>query len=32
MKLKARAEQLTGEEIPALNKRLWDLGVGAIWK
>jgi hypothetical protein len=31
-KLKARAEQLTGEEIPALNKRLWDLGIGAIWK
>ena len=30
--LKARAEQLTGEEIPALNKRLWDLGIGAIWK
>jgi hypothetical protein len=30
--LRARADRLTGEEIPALNKRLWELGVGAIWK
>jgi photosystem II stability/assembly factor-like uncharacterized protein len=30
--LKARADKLTGEEIPALNKQLWELGVGAIWK
>ena len=30
--LKARAEQLTGQDIPALNKKLWELGVGAIWK
>jgi photosystem II stability/assembly factor-like uncharacterized protein len=30
--LKARADRLTGEEIPALNKRLWELGFGAIWK
>ena len=30
--LKARADQLTAEEIPALNKKLWALGVGAIWK
>jgi hypothetical protein len=31
-RLKARADQMTGEDIPALNKRLWELGVGAIWK
>ncbi len=31
-RLKARAETMTGEELPALNKRLWELGVGAIWK
>ena len=30
--LKARADKLTAEEIPALNKQLWELGVGAIWK
>ncbi len=30
--LKARADRLTAEEIPALNKRLWELGFGAIWK
>jgi photosystem II stability/assembly factor-like uncharacterized protein len=30
--LKSRADRLTGEDIPALNKRLWELGVGAIWK
>ncbi|MDO8835687.1 MAG: hypothetical protein Q7V01_08820, partial [Vicinamibacterales bacterium] len=30
--LKARADRLTTEEIPALNKQLWELGVGAIWK
>jgi hypothetical protein len=31
-KLKARADQLTAGDIPALNKKLWELGVGAIWK
>jgi hypothetical protein len=31
-KLKARADQMTGGDIPAMNKRLWELGVGAIWK
>jgi len=31
-KLKARADRLTAEDIPALNKQLWELGVGAIWK
>ena len=30
--LKARADRLAGEDIPALNRRLFDLGVGAIWK
>jgi photosystem II stability/assembly factor-like uncharacterized protein len=30
--LKARADKLTAEEIPGLNKQLWELGVGAIWK
>ena len=30
--LKARAGRLTAEDIPALNKRLWELGFGAIWK
>jgi len=30
--LKARADQLTAEEIAALNKKLWALGFGAIWK
>jgi hypothetical protein len=31
-RLKARADQLTAEDIPALNRQLWELGVGAIWK
>ena len=31
-KLKARADQLTTQDIPALNRQLWELGVGAIWK
>jgi photosystem II stability/assembly factor-like uncharacterized protein len=31
-KLKARADRLTAEDIPALNRQLWELGVGAIWK
>jgi hypothetical protein len=30
--LKARADQLRAEDIPALNRKLWELGVGAIWK
>ena len=30
--LKARADQMIAEDIPALNKKLWALGVGAIWK
>jgi hypothetical protein len=31
-RLKARADRLAVEEIPALNRKLWELGVGAVWK
>ena len=30
--LKARGLELQNQDIPALNKRLWDAGLGAIWK
>ncbi len=30
-KLNARANRIMGVDIPALNKKLWDVGVGAIW-
>jgi thioester reductase-like protein len=30
--LKARGNELLNTDIPAFNKRLWDAGVGAIWK
>ena len=30
-KLKATGLQLKNEAIPALNKQMWDLGMGAIW-
>ena len=30
--LKARAEEIRAKDIPALNKRLWEAGLGAIWK
>ncbi|MEK6335479.1 MAG: glycosyl hydrolase [Acidobacteriota bacterium] len=30
--LKARANEILNQDIPALNKRLWDAGLGAIWK
>ena len=30
--LKARGTELLEKDIPALNKRLWDAGMGAIWK
>ena len=30
--LKARADEILNGDIPALNKRLWDAGLGAIWK
>ncbi len=30
--LKARADEMENKDIPAFNKKLWDAGVGAIWK
>ncbi|HSD46428.1 MAG TPA: hypothetical protein VLB87_07385, partial [Pyrinomonadaceae bacterium] len=30
--LKARADELNNRDIPAFNKKLWDAGLGAIWK
>jgi photosystem II stability/assembly factor-like uncharacterized protein len=30
--LKARGVEIRDQDIPALNKRLWDVGLGAIWK
>jgi len=30
-KLKARGLSLKNEQIPALNKQLWELGMGVIW-
>ncbi len=30
--LKARSIELSTKDIPSLNKKLWDLGIGAIWK
>ena len=30
--LKARGVELLERDIPAYNKRLWDAGLGAIWK
>ena len=30
--LKARGTEIQDRDIPALNKRLWDAGLGAIWK
>jgi hypothetical protein len=30
--LKARGVEITDKDIPAFNKRLWDAGLGAIWK
>jgi photosystem II stability/assembly factor-like uncharacterized protein len=30
--LKARADEMLERDIPALNKRLWDAGLGAIWE
>jgi photosystem II stability/assembly factor-like uncharacterized protein len=31
-RLKARSDALINTEIPALNRRLWELGFGALWK
>ncbi len=30
--LKARGNAILNQDIPAFNKRLWDAGLGAIWK
>lgn len=30
--LKARANEILDKDIPSLNKRLWEAGLGAIWK
>ena len=30
--LKAKATEILEKDIPALNKKLWDLGVGGVWK
>ncbi|MDX2034133.1 MAG: glycosyl hydrolase [Blastocatellia bacterium] len=30
--LKARGDEILGKDLPALNKRLWEAGLGAIWK
>jgi hypothetical protein len=30
--LKARATEILEKDIPAMNKRMWDAGKGAIWE
>jgi thioester reductase-like protein len=30
--LKARASEILNKDVPSLNKRLWEVGLGAIWK
>jgi hypothetical protein len=30
-RLKARSDAMINTDIPALNRKLWDLGFGAIW-
>lgn len=30
--LKARASEILDKDLPSLNKRLWEVGLGAIWK
>lgn len=30
--LKSRSDEMVSKDIPALNKQLWELGIGAIWK
>ncbi|PYS70724.1 MAG: glycosyl hydrolase, partial [Acidobacteria bacterium] len=30
--LKTRGTEMLEKDLPALNKRLWDAGVGAVWK
>jgi hypothetical protein len=31
IRLKARSDAMINTEIPAMNRKLWDLGLGAIW-
>jgi photosystem II stability/assembly factor-like uncharacterized protein len=31
-KLKAKATEVLEKDLPSLNKKLWDLGVGSIWE
>jgi photosystem II stability/assembly factor-like uncharacterized protein len=30
--LRSRSEEILTKDLPSLNKKLWDLGLGAIWK
>jgi hypothetical protein len=30
--LEARAREILDREIPAFNKQLWNVGVGAVWE
>ncbi len=30
--LKARGNEILNNDVPSLNKRLWEVGLGAIWK
>jgi photosystem II stability/assembly factor-like uncharacterized protein len=30
--LKARGNEILDKDLPSLNKRLWELGLGAVWK
>ncbi len=30
--LKARSDAIAATDIPSLNRKLWDVGIGAIWK
>jgi photosystem II stability/assembly factor-like uncharacterized protein len=30
--LRARAEEITGRDLPAFNRALWDAGIGGIWR
>jgi hypothetical protein len=31
-RLKARSDAMINTDIPALSRKLWDLGLGALWK
>jgi hypothetical protein len=30
--LRSRASEMNDKELPALNKMLWDAGIGAVWE